>query len=373
MKYSGNASRFLAYLPITVLPILLPYFGSSVLGLFPTALSLLVAAYSATSVAARLLLIPVADRLGPRRVFLLGLSFFVCGDLAFALSPGFAGLLAGRVLLACAVAGVSVASLGPMAGQTLGAGQSLGGLNRAAGLGGLLGVLLCFAAMRNASLIQGWQRYFHLCALAGAAALLAAFFGWHPPASPPQSTGHPGMTALQRRLARLNACTNLCAALLATPLVLYPVQRFQSGLPAIAAAFLAPLVLVSLMQPTLGRLHDRQGSRRSVSLSLLPGGLAIALSPFAPALSLFAAAYMLFQLSAASVQIGLDASFLATLPAGQWGALTARYTACANLGGAVGAVVGGLLFQYCGLASPFWGCAGGFLLLLPFWRRAKAG
>lgn len=370
-EQNGNLPRFLAYWPVTVLPILLPYFGLVGLHLSPTALSLLVAAYPAAAVAARLLLVPLADGLGPRRVFLLGLALFVGSDLAFALFPSAAGLFLGRILLAAAVAGVSVASLSRVAEQPTGTGQSLGGLNRAAGLGGLLGVLLCFAAMQNKSLLQGWRQYFLLCALAGAAGLLAAFVGWRPPALPQPDRARRRMTARQKRWSLFSGCACLCSGLLAAPLVLYLNQRFHAGLPAVAAAFLAPLLLCALLQPALGRLRDRQG-HRALRAALLLGGLSIALAPLAPSVPLFAAAYMLFQLSAAQVQLGADAAFLYGLPAEQQGGLTARYTACAHLGGALGSALGGILFQYGGASLPFGACAAGFVLLFFLRRPVKA-
>lgn len=367
MKQTNDLPRLLAFFPVTVLPILLPYYGSAALGLSPTALSMLVAAYFAAAVGARLLLIPLADRLGPRRVFLLGLALFLCSDLAFAFSRGFAALCAGRILLAAAVAGVSVASLGSIAAQGGNAGRSLGGLHRSANLGGLLGVALCFAAMQNASLGQGWQRYFLLCALACGAAFLLALAAWHPQ---PQlcRPAHAAMSDAQRRLAWLNGAASLCTGLLAAPLVLYMEGRFHAGLPAIAAAFLIPLLLCSLAQPALGRLYDRH--RRAAPVGLLLGGLSIALAPLFPGVAGFAVAYMLYQACAALLQIGLDASFLRDLPADARGALTARYTACANLGSAAGAALGGVLFQYGVMAAPFIACAAGFLLL--FFPVAKA-
>ena len=67
-------------------------------------------AYLATMATAQLVLGPLADRFGRRRIVLAGLAIFLAGSLLATLAPGLAALMAGRALQAGGAAACAVAS-----------------------------------------------------------------------------------------------------------------------------------------------------------------------------------------------------------------------------------------------------------------------
>lgn len=141
-------------------------------GLGPGGLSFLGGAFFYAFAAAQLPLGPALDRLGARRMVLLGACVGALGSLVFGLAPGVEGLVAGRVLLGLGMAPILMGSLKLFADWFPPAQfGTVSGLVMALGTGGSL-----LAATPLAGLVAwlGWRGTFGLFAaltLAGAVAI----------------------------------------------------------------------------------------------------------------------------------------------------------------------------------------------------------
>jgi EmrB/QacA subfamily drug resistance transporter len=140
----------MAQLDATVVNVALPAIGRS-LHAGVSALQLVVTAYSVTLAALILLSGTLGDRLGRRRVFVIGVAWFALASLLCALSPNVAALIAARL---CQGIGAALLTPGSLAiidsafapedrGRAIGAWSALGGI--AAALGPLIGGYLVTA------------------------------------------------------------------------------------------------------------------------------------------------------------------------------------------------------------------------------------
>src|SRR4051812_10591277 len=102
-------AQFVVVLDATIVAITLPSVQAD-LGLSTTGLGWVITAYTLTFGGCLLAAGRVADRLGRRRTFLVGLVVFAVASLACGLAPGGGALLAGR-----AVQGVGAALVSPAA------------------------------------------------------------------------------------------------------------------------------------------------------------------------------------------------------------------------------------------------------------------
>jgi MFS family permease len=143
----------------------------------------------------------LVDRLGTKKVLLLGATLFTLGQLGFALAPSYGTALAARALLGCgdAMTFISVLRLGgrwfparrgPMIAQI----ASLFGM-----AGNLVSTLLISRLLHDA----GWAVTFGGSALAGAVVLLLTLFFLrdHPPGHTPAPV-HRGAGSVRRMVAR---------------------------------------------------------------------------------------------------------------------------------------------------------------------------
>ncbi|MFG3282863.1 nitrate/nitrite transporter [Streptomyces sp. NPDC048111] len=142
----------------------------------------------------------MVDRLGTKKVLVLGTVLFTVGQLGFALSPSYAAALASRALLGCgdAMTFISVLRLGsrwfpakhgPMIGQV-------------AALFGMAGNLVSTLVIARALHGVGWTQTFAGSALAGVVVLVLVllFLRDHPEGHEPPPAHHAGAAFVRRQI-----------------------------------------------------------------------------------------------------------------------------------------------------------------------------
>ncbi|MCT9092685.1 MFS transporter [Streptomyces sp. ASQP_92] len=142
----------------------------------------------------------MVDRLGTKRVLVLGTALFTVGQLGFALSPSYGTALASRALLGCgdAMTFISVLRLGsrwfpPKHGPMIGQVAALFGM-----AGNLVSTLVIARALHH----FGWTATFAGSSLAGVVVLvlLLLFLRDHPEGHEPPPAHHAGAAFVRRQI-----------------------------------------------------------------------------------------------------------------------------------------------------------------------------
>ena len=226
-----------------------------------------------------LLLLPggaLVDRVGPRRIGMLGLGLFAFGVAAGALAPGTGVLLAARLIQGAGAGLVSPAALaGAVSGFPLERrGAALGIWGASAGMANLIGPLLGGVL----TIALGWRA--NWWALLPLAVIASRTISVHLPGSIPRETG--GKHQQPARDPVVRAAT-LIAALSFGVMVscLYLAEQYlqrAAGYSALGASSVLVFValLVGAAAPVAGRIADRRGDRLPAVVGIIASGSGLA-------------------------------------------------------------------------------------------------
>src|SRR5215472_13652459 len=295
----------------------------------------------------------LADRLGPRRVFVSGLLVVVAVCLLAPLAPGFGWLVAVRVLQACGgsvafPAGLSMIRATAPGGRAPAA--SLGAINVANSAGAALGPTLAGFLVA----FTGWQSIF-LVNVPLAAVAIGSGLRWMPAdpaaaARPVQRRGDVRALVTNPRLAGIYlqfAGVNLVfySIYLALPLWLQQARglpTYQAGLLLLPVAGLGVLVA-----PPSAVWVARSGYRGVLiagALALLAGSaLLLVLNPVTPVWAI-AAAGMVFGAPSTMNTLGLQSAMYETAPPEAIGAAGGLFQTCRYLGAMLSGTLIGAVF-----------------------------
>ncbi len=292
----------------------------------------------------------LGDRLGRRRLFLLGLAGFGAASLGAALAPSLPVLIAFRVLQAVGGAlsfpnGAALIRFAvPAERRGAAFGIVWGAATAAAAVGPTLGGLIIGAA--------GWRAMFYVSVPIVVAAMALAVRLL--PRSEPQAAPAAGLAAMAvlfrvRSFAAANAgiaLSNLAmyTTLLASPILLekgYGWSTTEAGLGLTALS--APSAVLS---PIGGRLADRYGRRLPTVAGLLLAGaallpLALGADSPVPLLVCLAVSGVGFGLAFASLQTAA----IESVPAHDAGAASGLFATSRYAGGIVGSLALGAILQ----------------------------
>jgi MFS family permease len=295
----------------------------------------------------------LADRLGPRRVFVSGLLLVAAVCLLAPLAPGFGWLVVVRVMQACGgsvafPAGLSMIRATAPGGRAPAA--SLGAINVANSAGAALGPTLAGFLVAFA----GWQSIF-LVNVPMAALAIGTGLRWMPPdpaapARPVQQSGdvrtlvtNPRLTGVFLQFAGVNLV--FYSIYLALPLWLQQAR----GLPTYEAGLLLLPVagLGVLVAPPSAWWVARSGFRGVLvagALALLAGSvLLLVLGPATPVWAI-AAAGMVFGAPSTMNTLGLQSALYEAAPPEAIGAAGGLFQTCRYLGAMLSGALIGIVF-----------------------------
>lgn len=304
-------------------------------------------ALSAYFAAFALTLIPagaLVDRLGPRRLALVGLGLFGIGAVAGALAPSFGLLVATRVLQG---AGAGLVSPAALAGAVSGfaperRGRALGAWGASAGIANLIGPMLGGLL----TVAVGWRAVWW--ALVPMTVASAAAMGRLAPTEAPDGPGgRPAMVLKRPILAAALIAALTFAIMIGTFYVAEQYLQHAAGDTPLAASSVLVLVAlaVAMAAPLSGRLADTRGEGMPLALGFLiaAAGLGVLGLPVVSLMSVWSLVPML------AVGIGLGFLFAPTsraalnaAPSSAHGRTSAVLSEGRMLGAAVGAGVCGL-------------------------------
>ncbi len=361
----------LASLPFGMLALGLPLIARE-MGAGALAIGGLFSAYSLIVVVTQPIIGRGLDRFGRRPFILAGLLGYAASNVVFGLASGVGGLYLAQLAqgvgsgLTWLAALAIVSDLAPVDGR----GKEYGRIEETAFRGTLIGSLVGFALLRlldrvnigeGLTLVGGWR----LLSLGYAVAtLIAAAVVWRnvpetlrrqegraeeSPEAPKDRQAVKDRTwRLSGQLRVFMGITVLTAGAIALPSAIfmqYLNDNVSTNLLTLALAFLPAAVAGSVLPSRLGGVSDRIGRRPPIVVALIVGGLVIAAVPFVQSLWPLA---ILWVLEAAVFAAAIPAEeALVTDVAGRdhEGTALGYYTAAAALGGVIGPLVGGWIYE----------------------------
>jgi MFS transporter, DHA1 family, multidrug resistance protein len=319
------------------------------------------------------------DRFGRRSFLIAGLLAYACSNAIFGLTSGIAGLFLAQLAQGIGSGLLWLAALAIVSdlASADSRGREYGGIEEMSFRGILIGALVGFAmfhllsqdALGGIPLIASWRILFLGFT---AAALLAAVGVWRGiPESLQRSTDRPRKAAAVPSAQPVGLASKwrlsgqLCVVLgiviltasageiISPILIKYLNDNISTKLFVIALAFL-PAVLVGAMLPSrLGGLSDRIGRRPPLIGALLMGCLATLAIPFAQSLWPLALLWALEAVAFAAA-VPAEEALVVDLSGGErLGVVLGFYTAAAGLGGVIGPLLGGWLFDRFAAMSVF--------------------
>jgi predicted MFS family arabinose efflux permease len=348
---------------------LLPRIGEE-LDIEPAWRGTLIGAYGLMAACSALVAGPISDRVGRRKILLVGTAWMVVALGLHALATSFGALLAVRAAAGMAggiLAGASVAYVGDyfpyerrgrangwvMSGFALGqvAGIPIGTL-----LGGRLGFRVPFVGFA-VMLLLAWLLIWRFLpappvALARELGLGSAFRKYRALLLRPDT----------RAAAAMYLLTFVGVSLHIAYLPSWLEQQFVADADQIASLFLVGGAAATVTNPLAGRLSDRYGRKILILAAAALFALASASTPYL--VRSFAVAYpvFFFTMVAASLRIPPTQSLVSGLvPAEERGSLLSLGSALGQGGFALGGALAGLLFERLGYAACTWAATASIL------------
>jgi MFS family permease len=306
------------------------------------------------------------DRFGRRPFLILGLLSYAFSNAIFGLTSEIAGLFLAQLAQGIGSGLFWLAALAIVSdlASSNSRGQEYGGLEEMSIRGMVIGTLVVFAIFHllshNAlglglSLIEAWRILFLGFT---AASLLAAAIVWRGiPESFKRSTESPrkSSTAPKDQPWRLSSqmyivlgiviLTASAGEILSPILIKYLNDNISTNLFIIALAFLPAVLVGSALPSRLGGLSDRIGRRPILISGLLIGCIATLAIPFAQSLWPLALLWA-FEAVALAAAVPAEEALVIDISSGKrLGMVLGFYTAAAGLGGVIGPLLGGWLFD----------------------------
>ncbi len=376
---SLRLSVFLTCFPFGMLLFGVPLIARE-MGAGPLAIGGLFSAYAAIVVVSQPLIGRGLDRLGRRPFLLAGLLAYALSSVVFALASGVGSLYLAQVAQGVGsgltwLAALSVVSdLAPVDGR----GREYGRIEEMGFRGTLVGSLVGFALLRmfhgdriggELTLAGGWRLLFLGYA---AATLVAAAIAWRkipetlcqhesrvdetPEALEDHRASGRGAWRLPGQLWILMGIVVLTAvatALLGPVLMPYLFDNVSTSILGLALAFLPAAIAGSLLPSRLGGISDRIGRRPPIVAALAVAGLAAAAVPFVRSLWPLAVLWLLEAAAFAAATPAEEALVIDVADSAHQGSALGYYTAAAALGGVIGPLLGGWIYDRFGAGEAF--------------------
>lgn len=347
---------FLIALPFGVLGVYLPLYGRE-LGASAFQVGALFSAFGLVGVLARPLVGLGADRLGRRPFILLGAGAYAVAAALSAVSVTLPLLFASRIAagVGSAFFWVGIRALLADLGRDGSRGRLFGRLVTASTTGASVGTVAGSGAVFVLGLVAGWRVVFAGVAVASLLAL-ALLYRRVPAGEPAKAApvARPASGAALLFLLGTSFAVAGAYAMLAPVVLLYLQDRFGANEFVLGIAFGPAAVVYALAPARLGGLGDRYNRRFLMAGALLSSAVSSAFQTVAPGLVAMGFVWLLEAMLVSAALPAQDAVVSELSGGDVRGRAYGFYAAATGLGGALGPLAGGWLYDNAGRASPFW-------------------
>lgn len=306
------------------------------------------------------------DRLGRKPFFVAAVVCFSAAMLVFAFSTDILGLFGAQLLrgLGSAMMWISAYTIATDLAGSHARGGAVGHVDEATARGQLYGGVAGFVLITLLPGDIGWQTVFLIYAALGA---LGAFFGWRnvPETRPDAIQKGEERGRVSAKLYRLMLIVFITAAsssMIRPIFMIFLQDRFTTDVAVLVLAIIPSGIVSSYLPSRLGRLSDRFGRTKLMSLGLIGSGLLSFFLPLLPSIALLAILWTVESVGwaiAAPAEEAMVADLTGRSVRGRGYGL---YTLSASLGAVVGPLLGGWLYDAVGERIPFY--LNGAVLLL---------
>lgn len=342
---------FFISLPLTFIDVLLPMYTSE-LGFTPVQITGLFSVFSFFLVGMKLLIGMLTDNKGRKFIFISGILFYVFSYYFYSISFNITYIYIAKILEAVAAGCIGISTYSMVADLNDSRGYNFGKLSGYADKGGLAGIALCFIIFNKLDLVDGWPRLFLICTLASVIAAVYFFINIKNTASDCFTATKPDLSLMKQKIIILKLTISIFTSTVSAVFVLYPKARFNANLLEIAIAFLLPAVVIAFISPTLGKISDNKGYRKSVTISVSLLFASLILLSFMSSIYLYGVIWTFYCIALTFFNITLNGMFTADIKEGR-GTAVSMYTIGTNIGNIIGPVIGGFLFQNIHINAPF--------------------
>lgn len=360
----------LVSLPLTVMSVLLPMYTSS-LGLTPLQITGLFSVFSLGLIIVRLLIGYIADRVGRKPVFVLGLIFYTLSYLIYSNAKSILLIYLGRGLQAFATALISISTYSMIADLNMKKNaHNFGKVDSYSEKGGLLGIILCFYVLNTFELADGWSNLFRICTIASIVAVIYSIININE--TKPlirRDFSDLLLSSNKNNIILFNLVIRIFSSIVTTIFVLYLQKKFNSNLLEIGIAFLLPTIIIAFTYPKLGKISDEIGNRKALIYSLSMLIIVLFILPHMYNVYIYGVVWTVYCVAITLLELTINGVYFEDIDEENRGIAVGKFTMGANVGTLIGPLIGGIAFQEISIQAPFFISSIGFAILLMFYIK----
>ncbi|PZT53112.1 MFS transporter [Paenibacillus silvae] len=353
-------------LPGIFLWVLLPIYIRE-LGYSTFQYSLTVSILSFTQIILKLVLGRVSDRYSRHHIFLCALLCCTVSYFIYAGATTLSIIILANIMNGIAGILLTMALIGLISDSNQKLGQQMGAFSSKQQIGRLAGVGICYLVLSSYEFVHGWSVLFLIC---GSASLLGFIYTLKSPEIPnkeitSEKKGKVKLSIEQRKIWCFNLCLSMVSAISGIIFIPYMQKVHGASIELITVVFLVPMIIFPFVSTKLGRVGDQRGYRITILVSIAVCSMGALGLAFSPSLLLYAIICTVMDFFSTAQGYALDGAFIKGTSQAHIGDAFGKLSISNNLGGMVGAAVGGYIFDTIGSNVPYIVFAVMMLLLLP--------
>lgn len=296
----------------------------------------------------------LCDKVGRKRVFCAGAALQATSYAVLAFSKNAIPLYLSQILNGLSASLLSVALYAMLSDdrkQNFAAQQ--GKISGSGGKGQLLGVLIYWGMTVFMKFRMSW-RYFLLVSAALCAYGTVTAGRNLQETKPVEQPAKVQISGVLKKLFSVNVLLSLGTSVVGVILVLYLNQAYSLSLGTMGMVLLVPAALLVYATPAIGKAVERHGERRAFFMGA--AGAAVSLCAMARwrSLCVFVACWTLYNVFEKLLALSLDSMVSQRATEKIRGKISGIYQASSSLGGFIGALASGAVFQAISTAAPFY-------------------
>lgn len=336
---------------------LLPIFGKRI-GASALEIGMLFSVFSMTTLFVRPFMGYALDRFGRRRFFLSSLILYVISLMLFTISPNINLLYLARIFQGLASSLMWISAYTIVADSVPGEerGRAFGRVDESYSRGSFYGSFLGFFILGQFTFFTGWRIMF---AIFSVIAMIGLWTAWK---NVPETLLHSKTNEQKNERFSIDLIKimmivfiSAIASSMITPLVfIYLQDKVTEDIGAIALTFIPAAIIYSYFPSKTGRLSDRMGRIKLISLGLFISGVVSFLIPNISKLLIFIVLWVIEAIGIILSSPALEAYVADITGKNTRGRSYGYYLFASSLGAVFGPIIGGWLYDNMNISIPFY-------------------